>query len=105
MQVDSVAIGHYSLNCHGVYSPRPGVTVGHFGANVSPYQIPYRVLFPPNVDGLLVPVAVSASHVGDSTIRSVPAETRLAPVRTRIPRDRSVGVGTSWTSNSPVLND
>ncbi len=77
IQLDSVAIGHYSLNCHGVYSPRPGVTIGHFGGNVSPYQIPYRVLLPPNVDGLLVPVAVSASHVGYSTIRMEPTWTAL----------------------------
>lgn len=77
VQLDSVAIGHYSLNCHGVYSPRPGVNIGHFGAPVSPYQIPYRVLLPPNVDGLLVPVAVSSSHVGYSTIRMEPTWTAL----------------------------
>ena len=77
VQLDSVAIGHYSLNCHGVYSPSPGVNVGAFGKNVSPYQIPYRVLIPPNVNGLLVPVAVSASHVGYSTIRMEPSWTAL----------------------------
>lgn len=75
--LDSVAIGHYSLNCHGVYSPSPGVNLGAFGQNVSPYQIPYRVLLPPNVNGLLVPVAVSASHVGYSTIRMEPSWTAL----------------------------
>lgn len=77
VQRDSVAIGHYSLNCHGVYSPAPGVNVGAFGKNVSPYQIPYRVLLPPNVNGLLVPVALSASHVGYSTIRMEPSWTAL----------------------------
>jgi hypothetical protein len=77
VQTDSVAMGHYSLNCHGVYSPEPGVTLGHFGKQVSPFQIPYRVMLPPNVEGLLVPVAVSASHVGYSAIRMEPTWTAL----------------------------
>lgn len=77
VQTDSVAMGHYSLNCHGVHSPAPGVTVGHFGKTVSPFQVPYRVMLPPNIDGLLVPVAVSASHVGYSAIRMEPTWTAL----------------------------
>jgi len=87
VQLDSIAIGHYSLNCHGVYSPKPGVNFGAFGQNVSPYQIPYRVLLPPNVDGLLAPVAVSASHVGYSTIRMEPHWTALG---------QAAGVAAAW---------
>lgn len=35
-------------------------------------QLPYRILVPKCVDGLLVPVACSASHVGYQTIRMEP---------------------------------
>jgi hypothetical protein len=37
-----------------------------------PYQLPYRVMVPKSVDGLLVPVAASATHVAFSTIRMEP---------------------------------
>ena len=37
-----------------------------------PYQLPYRVMVPKRVDGLLVPVAASATHVAFSTIRMEP---------------------------------
>ncbi len=37
-----------------------------------PYQIPYRVMIPKRVDGLLVPVAVSATHIAFSSVRLEP---------------------------------
>jgi len=37
-----------------------------------PYQLPYRMIVPKGVDGLLVPVAASATHVAFSTIRMEP---------------------------------
>ena len=37
-----------------------------------PYQIPYRIMVPELVDGLLVPVAASTTHVAFSTIRMEP---------------------------------
>jgi hypothetical protein len=37
-----------------------------------PYQIPYRAIVPKSVDGLLVPVAASSTHVAFSTIRMEP---------------------------------
>ncbi len=74
---DSVGIGDYSLSCHGVYSPEPGVNIGRFGGQVRPFQMPYRIMVPIEMDGLLVPVAVSATHVGYSAIRMEPAWTAL----------------------------
>jgi len=74
---DSVGIGDYNLNCHGVYSPSPGVNLGRHGKAVRPFQMPYRIMVPIEMDGLLVPVAVSASHVGYSAIRMEPAWTAL----------------------------
>lgn len=74
---DAVAMGDYSMNCHGVYSPDFGVNIGHMAAAVSPFQVPYGVMLPIDLNGLLVPVAVSASHVGYSCIRMEPTWTAL----------------------------
>jgi hypothetical protein len=38
----------------------------------APYTVPYRVIVPREVEGLLVPVAASATHVGFSTLRMEP---------------------------------
>ena len=37
-----------------------------------PYQIPYRVMIPRTLDGVIVPVAASATHIGYSSIRLEP---------------------------------
>ena len=36
------------------------------------YQIPYRIMIPVEVDGLIVPVAASTTHVAFSSIRTEP---------------------------------
>lgn len=69
---DAVAMGDYSLNCHGVYSPAPGVNVGRIGKLTRPFGVPYWVMLPQEHNGLLVPVAVSSSHVGFSALRMEP---------------------------------
>ncbi len=62
--------------------PGPNATVwvaqeGHMGSNGAPggiYEIPYSALLPARADGanLLVPVALSASHVAFSSVRMEP---------------------------------
>ncbi|MCC6156198.1 MAG: FAD-dependent oxidoreductase, partial [Candidatus Hydrogenedentes bacterium] len=37
-----------------------------------PYQIPYRVMIPKDIDGLIVPVACSATHIAFSSVRLEP---------------------------------
>jgi FAD dependent oxidoreductase len=37
-----------------------------------PYTVPYGVVLPQKIDGLLVPVAVSATHLGFGTLRMEP---------------------------------
>jgi hypothetical protein len=72
---DSIAVGDYTLDSHGVRQGdvlSPDVPEGRFAFPVVPYQIPYRVLLPANVDYLLVPVCVSASHVGFQSLRMEP---------------------------------
>jgi len=77
---EAIAICDYSMDSHGngrEISYHPGVTEGVFNAFVVPYQISYKVMLPPKTDGLLVPVAVSASHVGFSSLRMEPTWTAL----------------------------
>ena len=37
-----------------------------------PYEIPYRVMIPKKIDGIIVPVAASTTHVAFSSIRMEP---------------------------------
>ena len=74
---NAVAIGDYNLNSHGTYYTCDRQLLGNLGAGTRPYQIPYPVLLPKEVDGLLVPVAVSASRVGFGGIRMEPIWTAL----------------------------
>lgn len=72
---DGVAIGSYNLDSHIVQylaSPRGTIDEGHFIELVDPYEIPYRSIVPPNVKNLLVPCAMSATHVAYGSIRMEP---------------------------------
>jgi hypothetical protein len=77
---DSVAMGDYGPNCHGtgrVGGRFGGEHTGEFYHRVAPYQIPYGVLVSDPkragaIDNLLVPGAVSSSHVGFCALRLEP---------------------------------
>lgn len=72
---DSIAMGDYGNNCHGTVHEGPrfgGRHTGEFYNPVPPYQIPYGVLLPRELDNLLVPVAASSSHVGFCALRLEP---------------------------------
>lgn len=72
---DSIACGEYGNNCHGTGregSRFQGFHTGEFYEATPPYQIPYGVLVPKRVENLLVPVAVSSSHVGFCALRLEP---------------------------------
>ncbi|RFC43906.1 MAG: Dehydrogenase (flavoprotein) [Verrucomicrobia bacterium] len=72
---DGVAVAEFGFDSHSVhkYDPaHPGVREGYIFIEHQPLQLPYRILVPKRVDGLLVPVACSASHVGYQTIRMEP---------------------------------
>ena len=71
----SIAIAEYPWDSHGCtrYDPKhPGVREGYFYVEHAPMQIPFEVMIPKTVDGLLVPVALSCSHVGQQTLRMEP---------------------------------
>jgi hypothetical protein len=72
---DAIAMGDYGNNCHGTFHEGPrfgGKHTGEFYNPVPPYQIPYGVLLPKSLDNLLVPVAVSSTHVGFCALRLEP---------------------------------
>lgn len=72
----AVAIAEYPLDPHDVRPVRRTGTAadGRFFLTelTVPSQIPYGAIVPNGVDNLLVPVALSASHVGFQTIRLEP---------------------------------
>ena len=72
----SVAIAEFPLDPHDVGAVRRQGTAadGRFFLTEStvPSQIPYGTLLPEGLDNLLVPVALSASHVGFQTVRLEP---------------------------------
>jgi hypothetical protein len=75
LHADSIAMGEYGPNCHGTSHEGPlfgGKHTGEFYKVVMPYQIPYGVIVPLKTSNLLVPVAVSSSHVGFCALRLEP---------------------------------
>jgi FAD dependent oxidoreductase len=71
----SVTASHYALDSHAVRKREPGRVHldGFFSLQTRPYTIPYGVMVPRGVEGLLTPVPVSGTHVGFSTMRMEPA--------------------------------
>lgn len=72
---EAIAMGDYGPNCHGTFHEGPlfgGKHTGEFYKRVAPYQIPYGVILPNELDNLTVPVACSSSHVGFCALRLEP---------------------------------
>lgn len=75
---DSIAAGEYPIDSFPVRKHEPGHEVALEGyifmldELTHPYQIPYGVIVPKDLDGLLVPVAGSTTHVAFATIRLEP---------------------------------
>jgi hypothetical protein len=72
---DSIAVIEWAFDPHGhhKYDPaHPGVREGYFFVEHEPFQVPYGVLVPRKIDGLLVPVACSCSHVAYNALRMEP---------------------------------
>lgn len=70
----SITSSHYYLDSHAVRK-READRVhldGFFSFPTFPYTVPYGVIVPKKVEGLLTPVPVSGTHVGFSTLRMEP---------------------------------
>lgn len=74
VHASSITASHYALDSHACRKREPGRVhlEGFFSYPSAPYTVPYEVMVPKGVDGLLVPVAASATHVGYSTLRMEP---------------------------------
>ncbi|MCX7045769.1 MAG: FAD-dependent oxidoreductase [Candidatus Sumerlaeota bacterium] len=70
----SITASHYSLDSHAVRKREPNRVHldGFFSEGSKPYTVPYGVIMPLKVEGLLTPVPASATHVGFSTLRMEP---------------------------------
>jgi hypothetical protein len=77
-KADAVALGSYTSDSHDVQRVllADGTVLGEGGVGfkVSPYAIPYRVLLPKRAQAqnLLVPVAMSATHIAYDSLRMEP---------------------------------
>lgn len=72
---DSIGVLEFAFDSHGChkYDPaHPGVREGYIYITHPPLQVPYGVIVPRKVEGLLVPVACSCSHVGYNALRMEP---------------------------------
>ncbi|MEW6304939.1 MAG: FAD-dependent oxidoreductase [Verrucomicrobiota bacterium] len=71
---NSITASHYALDSHAVRKREPGRVHldGFFSYPTKPYTVPYGVMVPQKVDGLLTPVPVSGTHIGFSTLRMEP---------------------------------
>lgn len=76
--IDTIAIGEFPIDSFPCRKRQPGDTVvleGYLGMLDSitrPYKIPYRIMIPKSINGLIVPVAASTTHVAFSSIRMEP---------------------------------
>lgn len=70
----SITASHYALDSHATRKREPGRAHldGFISYPTEPYTVPYGVIVPMNVDNLLLPVPVSGSHIGFSTLRMEP---------------------------------
>lgn len=72
---DSIGVIEWAFDPHGHHKfdpAHPGVREGYFFVDHEPFQVPYGVLVPRKIDGLLVPVACSCSHVAYNALRMEP---------------------------------
>ncbi|MDR2496030.1 MAG: FAD-dependent oxidoreductase [Tannerellaceae bacterium] len=70
----SITASHYALDSHAVRKRESGRVHldGFLSYPTAVYTVPYGVMTPREVDNLLLPVPVSGSHIGFSTLRMEP---------------------------------
>ena len=71
---DGITASHYALDSHAHHKREPGRIHldGFLSWPTQVYNVPYGVIVPREVTNLLLPVPVSGSHIGFSTIRMEP---------------------------------
>lgn len=75
---DAIAVGEFPIDSFPMRKRQPGderVLEGYLcmlEKITRPYHIPYRIMIPQQLDGVIVPVAASTTHVAFSSIRMEP---------------------------------
>lgn len=75
---DAIAVGEFPIDSFPIQKRQPDddrVLEGYLcmlHKITRPYQIPYRIMIPKQLEGLIVPVAASTTHVAFSSIRLEP---------------------------------
>ncbi|QDU97970.1 FAD-dependent oxidoreductase [Lignipirellula cremea] len=75
---DRIAVGEFPIDSFPCRKRQAGdrvVLEGYLGMLdyiTRPYEIPYRIMIPQRIEGLIVPVAASTTHVAYSSIRMEP---------------------------------
>lgn len=71
---DAITTSHYALDSHAHHKREAGKIHldGFLSSPTGIYNVPYGVILPKNVSNLLLPVPVSGSHIGFSTLRMEP---------------------------------
>lgn len=74
VHASSITASHYALDSHAARKREEGRAHldGFISYPTAPYTVPYGVIVPKEVDNLLLPVPVSGSHIGFSTLRMEP---------------------------------
>ena len=93
----SVTASHYALDSHAARKREAGRVHldGFISYPTAVYTVPLGVILPRNVDNLLLPVPVSGSHIGFSTLRMEPCWMALgqaAGITASLAIDRKVAV-------------
>lgn len=74
-QADSIAVADYPVDSHATTNEKNGLLEGFFylpGSQTQPSQVPYRTLTPEGIEGVIVSVCVSCTHIGYGTLRMEP---------------------------------
>ncbi len=72
---DSIGVADYPIDSHATTPEKNGLLEGFFylpGAQTQPSQIPFRVMTPTGLEGVLVSGCVSCTHIGYGTLRMEP---------------------------------
>lgn len=74
LYANSITASHYAIDSHAHHKREPGRVHldGFLSHPTKPYTVPYGVIVPKKVEGLLMPVPVSATHLGFGTLRMEP---------------------------------
>jgi hypothetical protein len=74
IHADSITASHYPIDSHAVHKRETGRCHldGFLSHPTQPYMVPFGVIVPQKIDGLLAPVPVSATHIGYGTLRMEP---------------------------------